>query len=138
MQELLKNTYLLNNVAIKKDIDRLWDKYSFIVESKKTTWEEINEARAINYMMHIYIEKIAQEMIILRLNRITPKINVEEFLYLVDRKKLDIIKGDKILSRLAEYYKIIKEYKNKIKNDSFHNEKMFLEKYNRLKPDNFI
>ncbi|NPE26763.1 hypothetical protein HNV12_02035 [Methanococcoides sp. SA1] len=138
MQKLLKNTYLLNNKGIKKDIDRLWEKYSTIVESKKTTWEEINEARAINYLMHIYIERIAPEMMQLRLNRITPRIRIEEFLFLVDTKQLDKINKDQLLLKLAEYYEIIKRYKNKIKNDSFHNEKIFLEKYEKLKPKDFI
>lgn len=138
MQELLKNTYLLDNKAIKKSITRLWERYSSIVDSEKTTWEALNEARAINYFMSIYVEKIAPEMITLRLNRIEPKIKTEEFLVQVDTKNLQKIKDNEMLSRLKDYYEIIKEYKNKVKNNSFHNEKIFREKYEKLKPKNFI
>ena len=84
------------------------------------------------------MEKIFIEMMKLRLNRIEPKISIEEFLLEVDTKKLEKIKGKAMLSKLKGYYETIKDYKNKVKNNSFHNEKIFREKYEKLKPKDFI
>ena len=43
-----------------------------------------------------------------------------------------------VLNKLKQYYEIVKEYKNKVVNDSFHNEKKFFEKYEKLKPPEFV
>jgi len=142
MLNLLKNTYLLNNKKIKLDIKRLWGKYQSILDNKNTTWEEINEARAILYFIgYLYPEKIALESLESRIKLIKPKITLDDFLLAIDSKDKKVLakyKNNRKFNKLKEFYLIVKAIKNKVGQDgAYLDEATFNKKYNKLKPENY-
>jgi hypothetical protein len=113
MKELLKYTYLLDTKKIKKSIERLWQRYQKILDNKKSSWEDLNEARAILYFLgYLYPEKIALGSLKNRIKYIKPKISLDKFLLVIDRNDKKILtkyKNNKKFNKLKEFYLIVKE-----------------------------
>ncbi len=139
MIELVKYTYLLDAEKIKEELDKLWKRYKKIIETSDSNWKELNEARAILYLTgDVYCEKIAVEAIQRRLRLLKQPITLQEFFNLVDSnsEKLNELRQDELFRKLEEFYKIIKEYKNKYEKGKFYlDEERFIELYNKLNPD---
>lgn len=143
MLNLLENTYLLDNKKIELDLARLWKRYQKILNNKKASWEDINEARAILYFIgYLYPEKIVLESLERRIKSIKPKITLDDFLLIVDsqdKKVLAKYKNNRKFNRLKEFYLIIKAIKNKVNKDgSYLDEATFNKKYNKLKPKDYF
>jgi len=142
MKELLKDTYLLDIKAIKKDIERLWGRYQKIVNNKKSSWEELNEARAILYSIgHLYPEKIALESFERRIKFVKPKITLDNFFSIIDKNDVKNLKKyakDEKFNKLKELYLIVKNIKNRVKNNVYLDEERFNKAYSKLKPKNYF
>jgi len=123
---------------VEKELDKLWNKYTKIINKKNPSWEELNEARAILYLTgHVYCEQIAVEAIERRLHLLKIKLTLPEFLTAIDTDspKLDLLRREKLFFTLEKYYNIIKAYKNKyIKGKYYLEEEKFLEQYNKNNP----
>ncbi len=134
----MKYTYLMEPEKIKKELDTFWRKYQEILENKNSTWEELNEARAILYLTGgIYCEQIAVDAIKRRLHLLKNPIQLNEFFILIDSnsEKLIELRKDELFARLEEFYKIIKEYKNKYSKGKFYlDEERFIQLYNSFNP----
>jgi hypothetical protein len=139
MIDLLKYTYLLENEKIKKELERLYDKYSEFIKKAQEMWEQLNEARAILYLTgNIYCEKIAVEAIERRLHLLKEKLSLVEFFDLIDKnsEKLIEFRKDELFKKLEEFYRIIKEYKNKYSEGKYYlDEEKFIQLYNFLNPN---
>jgi hypothetical protein len=143
MLSLLKNIYLLDNQKIKKDVERLWQRYQAILDKKNPTWEEANEARAILYSIgNLYPEKIALESLERRVKLIKPKITLDNFLMAIDskdKKMLAEYKNNKKFNQLKEFYLIVKAIKNKVNRDNTYlDEKTFNKMYKKLRPRDYF
>lgn len=142
MKELLKNTYLLDTEAVKKDVERLWGRYQKILDNKKSSWEEINEARAILYFIgYLYPEKIALGSLEKRIEFIKPKITLDKFLLIIDKNDIKNLKKygkDKKFNKLKKLYLIVKDIKNRVKNNTYLDEERFSNAYSKLKPKNYF
>ena len=142
MKNLLKNTYLLNIKKIKKDIERLWGRYQKILNNKKSSWEDLNEARAILYFLgYLYPEKIALGSLGGRVKYIKPKISLDTFLLAIDRNDKKILNGykdSKKFNRLKDFYLIVKDIKNRVKNNTYLDEERFNKFYSKLKPKDYF
>jgi len=142
MKNLLKYTYLLDTKNIKKNIENLWDRYQKIIDSKKSSWEDLNEARAILYFIgYLYPEKIALDSLEKRIEYIRPKIGLDEFLSAIDRKNIRILKKyrkNKRFNQLRDFYLIVKDIKNRTKNGTYLDEGRFNKIHNKLKPKNYF
>jgi hypothetical protein len=142
MKELLKNTYLLKTKKIKKNIELLWLEYQKILNNKKSSWEDLNQARAILYFLgYLYPEKVALESLEKRIIFIRPKITLDKFLTAIDRKNKKILnkyKNNNKFNELKEFYLIVKNIKNKIKNNSYLDEERFNQFYKKSKPENYF
>ena len=142
MKDLLKYTYLLNTVKIKENIENLWQRYQQILGNKNSSWEDLNEARAILYFIgYLYPEKIALESLEKRIKYIKPKINLDKFLLIVDRKDKNILnkyKNNKKFNNLKEFYLIVKNIKNRVKNNAYLDEERFHKIYSKLKPKDYF
>jgi hypothetical protein len=142
MKELLKYTYLLDTKKIKKSIERLWQRYQKILDNKKSSWEDLNEARAILYFLgYLYPEKIALGSLKNRIKYIKPKISLDKFLLVIDRNDKKILtkyKNNKKFNKLKEFYLIVKEIKNRVKNNTYLDEGRFNKIYSRLKPKDYF
>jgi len=139
MIELIKQTYLLDSEKVKKELDKLWERYNLIIKNKNATWEELNEARAILYLTgNIYCEQIAVEAIERRLHLLKEKMTILEFFNIIDTKskKVSELRKDKLFLKLEKFYTVIKEFKNKNIGGKFYlNEEAFMKQYNQLTPD---
>lgn len=139
MISLMKYTYLMEPEKIQKELDNLWSKYQDIINSDNSTWEEINEARAILFLTgQIYCEKIAVEAIERRLHLLKVKLSLIEFLDLIDKNsdKLEQLRKDELFFKLEKFYRVIKGYKNKyLKGKYYLEEEQFLKIYNKINPD---
>jgi len=139
MIELMKYTYLLENDKIKKELELMYQKYSGFLAKAEEVWEQLNEARAILYLTgQVYCEQIAVEAIERRLHLLKQPIQLQEFLHLIDSnsEKLNELRKDELFAKLEEFYKIIKEYKNKYSKGKFYlDEEKFIETYNKFNPD---
>jgi hypothetical protein len=133
---------MLNSEKIKKELDKLWEKYKKIIDNKNSTWEEINEARAILFLTgKIYCEQIAVEAIERRLHLLKERLTILEFFNLIDKesKRLQELRKDELFSKLEEFYRIIKEFKNKYSSGKFYlDEEKFIKRYNELIPDKYF
>jgi hypothetical protein len=133
---LLKNTYLLDIEKIEKRLDFLWGRYQKIL--KKPNWRDLNEARAILYLVgQIYCEKIAPEAIEKRLHLLAKPMTLVKFLSLVDSKTEEIkeLRKDPLFSDLEKFYKLIKKFKNKFNGGKYYlDEEKFIESYNKYNP----
>jgi hypothetical protein len=142
MIELLKNTYLLNTEEIEKNVDCLWMKYQKILDNKKSSFEKLNEARAILYFLgFLYPEKIALESLERRVEYLVPKISLDDFLLIIDENNEEMIKKykrNKKFNQLKDFYLIIKKIKMKIKNNSYLDEDRFNKVYSELRPKNYF
>ena len=142
MKNLLKYTYLLNVKEIEKSIQRLWKRYQKILNSKKSSWESLNEARSILYFLgYLYPEKIALESLKKRIQCIEPGISLDKFLSAIDEnntKILDKYKKNKKFNVLKDFYLIIKRIKNRVKNNSYLDEERFNKIYFRTKPKDYF
>lgn len=138
MQILLKNTYLLDVEKVEERLDKLWDRYQKIL--KNPTWNSLNEARAILYLVgQIYCEKIAPEAIERRLHLLENKISLLDFLSMVDsgsKEELKKLRKDELFLKLEKYYRVIKNFKNKFSGGKYYlDEERFIELYNSYNPD---
>lgn len=142
MKDLLKNTYLLDTKEIKKSIESLWKRYQAILDNKKSSWEDLNEARAILYFLgYLFPEKIVVGSLEKRIKYIEPKISLDKFLLAVDKKDknvLDRYKNNKKFKKLKDFYIIVKNIKNRVKNNSYLDENRFNKIYSKLEPKNYF
>lgn len=142
MKELLKYTYLLNTKKIKEHIKELWQEYQEILDNKNSSFEDLNEARAILYFLgYLYPEKIALSSLKRRVGCIKPPINLDEFLLVIDgnnKRVLKKYKNNKKFNKLKDFYLIVKEIKNRTKNNSYLDEERFNKFYSKLKPKDYF
>ena len=142
MINLMKYTYLMQVEKIDEELSNLWARYKNIIDNPISTWEEINEARAILFLTgNIYCETIAVDAIKRRLNLLQSKLSLIDFLVLIDTDsdKLEELRTDMLFVELERYYRIIKEYKNRYISGKYYlEEERFLEKYNKLNPKEFL
>ncbi len=142
MKNLLKYTYLLNTKEIEKSIERLWKRYQNILNSKKSSWKSLNEARTILYLLgYLYPEKIALESLEKRIQYIEPAISLDEFLSAIDENNIKILnkyKKNKKFNTLKDFYLIIKRIKNRVKNNSYLDEERFNKIYFETKPKDYF
>ena len=139
MIKLMKYTYLLENDKIRNELELMYQKYSGFLAKAEEMWQQLNEARAILYLTgQVYCEQIAPESIQRRLHLLKQPLQLPEFLHLIDSnsEKISELRQDELFAKLEEFYKIIKEYKNKYSNGKFYlDEERFIELYNKLNPD---
>ena len=140
MINLMKYTYMLKTDKIKKELEKLWLRYRSILENKDSSWEELNEARAILFILgHVYCEDIAVEAIERRLHLLKRKMTLLEFFNLIDSNSSDLgeLRKDKLFVDLENFYRVIKEFKNKHSKGKFYlDEEEFIRKYNKANPEN--
>ncbi|MBU2104757.1 MAG: hypothetical protein KKF67_03210, partial [Nanoarchaeota archaeon] len=133
MIELMKYTYLLENDKIKKELELMYEKYSGFLAKAEEMWQELNEARAILYLTgQVYCKQIAPESIQRRLHLLKQPLQLTEFFHLIDSnsEKLNELREDELFVKLEEFYRIIKEYKNKYSTGKFYlDEEKFIELY---------
>ena len=139
MIELMKYTYMMDPDRISEELDKLWGRYKAVIDSKDSTWEEINEARALLYLTgQIYCEKIAVEAIERRLHLLKEKFELVDFLNLIDTEsdRLRELRSDEMFMLLEKFYRVIKKYKNRYISGKYYlEEEKFLEKYDSINPD---
>jgi len=142
MINLLKYTYLLDTKNIKKSIKILWQRYQNILDDKKSSWEDLNEARAILYFLgYLYPEKIALNSLERRIKNIKPSIDLDKFLLAVDRNDEKITKKyekNKKFNQLKNFYVIVKNIKNCTKNNNYLDEERFNKIYTKYKPKSYF
>ncbi len=170
MKNLLKYTYLLDLNKIKESIEDLWQRYQGILDNKESTWEDLNEARAILYFLgYLYPEKIALNSLESRIRYIEPVISLDDFLLAIDSKDEKVLEKyrenegastlnlfacspsaqsierfglasltNKKFNRLKEFYLIIKNIKNRVKDNTYLDEGRFNEIYSKLKPKDYF
>ena len=142
MKNLLKYTYLLNTKEIEKSIERLWKRYQNILNNKKSSWKNLNEARTILYLLgYLYPEKIALESLEKRIQYIEPAISLDEFLSAIDENNIKILnkyKKNKKFNTLKDFYLIVKRIKNRVKNNSYLDEERFNKIYFETKPKDYF
>jgi hypothetical protein len=130
---------MLDNEKIKKELDSLWTRYQLILDNKDSSWEELNEARAILFLIgQVYCEQIAPKAIERRLHDIKTNFTLPEFLNLVDKNSPELAKQreNETFRKLEEFYKIIKENKNKSVGGKYYlDEERFIQKYNESNPN---
>ncbi len=139
MIELMKYTYLLENDKIKNELELMYQKYSGFLGKAEEMWQQLNEARAILYLTgQVYCEQIAVDVIKRRLHLLKQPLQLSEFLNLIDSnsEKLNELREEELFRKLEEFYKIIKEYKNKYSKGKFYlDEEKFIEFYNLFNPN---
>lgn len=139
MIHLMKYTYLMQPEKIKKELDKLWKRYQEILDNPDSTWEEINEARAILFLTgQTYCENIAVKAIERRLHLLKEKLNLIQFFDVIDKKspELNNLREDELFAKLEKFYNIIKEFKNKYTKGKYYiDEERFLEKYGEKNPN---
>ena len=128
----MKHTYMMNVKGIESRLNTLWKKYQAIL--KKPTWPKLNEARAILFLTgRIYCEQIAPKAIERRLKNM----KLITFLTLIDTNspKLKQLRKDKNFQTLEQFYKIVKNYKNKfVGGKHYKDEERFIKLYNQYAP----
>jgi hypothetical protein len=137
MKNALKYTYLLDVINIRKELQKLWDRYQDILNNPN--WEDLNEARAILYLIgYWYPEEVAPNAIERRLHLLDKPLTLMEFFTIIDTKNQTLIekRKDKLFVRLEEFYKLIKEFKNlHVGGKWYLDEEKFVELYNKYSPD---
>lgn len=135
----MKYTYLLENDKIKNELELMYQKYSGFLGKAEEMWQQLNEARAILYLTgQVYCEQIAVDVIKRRLHLLKQPLQLSEFLNLIDSnsEKLNELREEELFRKLEEFYKIIKEYKNKYSKGKFYlDEEKFIEFYNLFNPN---
>lgn len=142
MKDLIKYTYLLDIKGIRREINNLWEEYQRILNNKSSSWEDLNEARAILYFIgYLYPEKIALESLEKRVKNITSTISLDEFLLAVDRKDKGVLskyENNEKFNKLKEFYLIVKDIKNRVRNNTYLDEERFNQLYSKLEPENYF
>ena len=142
MKNLLQYTYLLNTKEVGKSIEKLWKRYQNILNNKKSSWKNLNEARAILYFLgYLYPEKIALGSLKQRIEYIKPSIDLDKFLLAIDENDIKVLskyKKNKKFNTLKDFYLIIKGIKNRVKNNSYLDEERFNKIYSKIKPKNYF
>jgi hypothetical protein len=133
IMELMKDTYLLRPETIEKTMGKIWRRYQLLLDDSKNI-EELWEARAYLYVIgYLYPEEFGPEAIDRRLKYLREPLTLLEFLEMVDRKKVGKeYKSDPLFVKLEKLYKVIKKYKQLVKNNSYLDEKRFNEKERKL------
>jgi hypothetical protein len=136
---LIKYTYLMQPEKVKEELDRLWKRYNEILENEDSSWEDINEARAILFLTgDVYCEGIAIEAIEKRLPLLKIELSLLEFFDLIDKNKekpAELIE-DELFNKLEDLYKIVKEFKNRDSGGKFYlREEEFLQIYESKNPN---
>ncbi len=142
MKDLLKETYLLDVKKMAKSIERLWQEYQIVLDSKNPSWEDANRARAIIFFLgYFYPEKIVSESLEKRVPLIRPAITIDKFLEAVDKKDGKILKKyakNEKFHKLERFYLLAKKIKNRAKNGSYLDEERFNRLYSKLKPKGYF
>jgi len=142
MKDLIKYTYLLDIEGIRKEINNLWEEYQRMLNNKGSSWEDLNEARAILYFIgYLYPEKIALESLEKRVKNITPTVSLDEFLLAIDRKNEEVLskyENNEKFNKLKEFYLIVKDIKNRVRNNTYLDEERFNQLYSKSKPEGYF
>ncbi len=137
MEILLKYTYLLEPKEVEQELENLWKRYEEILA--KPTWENLNEARAILYLVGIiYLEQIAPDAIERRLHLLKKPITILQFFTIIDSRseKLNEYRKDRLFRDLEKFYLILKKNKNRfVGGKHYMNEEKFINLYNKYNPD---
>ena len=115
MIKLLKYTYTLQVDKIGSELKKYWQRYQDIL--KKPSWEKLNEARAILYLVgQVYCEEIAIEAITRRLHLLKNDLSLPNFLSVVDAnsERLKELRKDQLFLKLENFYRAVKNFKNKL------------------------
>ncbi len=141
MVELLKKTYLLDVEGVSEEMERHWNRYQEILDLENSSWGDLNEARAILYLLgYLFPEKIALESIESRVALLDPPLDAEDFLRMVDSNDavaMERYREDRLFHKLKDFYIVVKSMKNKVKGESFLDEERFNKLYGEAKPDDF-
>ncbi len=134
--DLMTYTYLFDIPKIKKALNKYWNEYESIIKNKNSTFEDLNKARAILFLVsNYYCEQIAPIAIERRLPCLSKKMTLVDFLEIVDKKQKKKYLKEELFKKLVEYYDLIRDFKNShIKDNRYHFEKEFLENYNKKRP----
>jgi len=138
MEEILKYTYLLDAKQLDKVLTKMWERYQHILENP--TWEDLNEARAILYVIgYLFPEEIAPEAIKRRLHLLSEPLEELDFYQIVDSDNqagLAKRKTDTLFLKMVEFYKVVKAFKNKTNKGIWYlDEDRFVDIYNKYSPD---
>ena len=146
--QVIRDAYLLSSSLdyerrkIKEELNALWKRYQDIINTPDSSWEKLNEARAILYLTgQIYCEEIAVEAIERRLHLLKEKLTLLEFFDIIDKKseKLKDLRKEGLFKRLEEFYIIVKQYKNKYVGGKYYlDEEKFIQEYNKKNPNNSL
>ena len=139
MKELMKYTYMLDLGNIEKELEKLWSRYTEILDNQEASWEDMNEARSILYLTgQIYCEEIAVGAIERRLHLLKNELSLVEFFNLIDSNSENLaeLRDDELFAKLEKFYKIIKKYKNNYVSGKYYlDEEKFIEKHEEINPD---
>jgi len=117
VSELLKNTYLFRIEKIEEITRKIWEKYQFLLDNAKEI-EGLWEARVYLYVLgDFYPEKLGIEAVERRLKHLHNPLSLMEFLDMIDKEKISKEqRADLLFVKLERLYRIIKKYKQLIKN----------------------
>lgn len=139
MIDLIKYTYLMRTDKVEEELNIMHQKYQHILKKAEDMWDELNEARAILFLMgNVYCESIAIQAIERRLHLLKHPLSLVEFLDLIDKnsEKLEELRKDELFKTLENFYRIIKKYKNKYEGGKYYlNEEKFINFYNLFNPN---
>ena len=126
--ELMKNTYLLRPGTIEKIMSKIWQRYQSLLDSSKNI-EELWEARVYLYVIgYLYPEEFGLKAIERRLPYLREPLTLLKFLDMIDKKKVSKkYQSDPLFVKLETLYKVIKKYKQLVKNNSYLDELRFNE-----------
>ena len=106
---------------------------------KSPSWEDLNEARAILYIIgYWYPEKTVPEAIDRRLHLLKSPITLIEFFTLIDTEDKSLIdrRKDELFGNLEALYRLMKQFKNlHIGGKWYLDEEKFVQLYNKFNPD---
>jgi hypothetical protein len=140
MIDLLKYTYTLQVKKINSELNKYWQHYQKIL--KNPNWEKLNEARAILYLLgEVYCEQIVPQAIKRRLHLLKNRLSLLGFFSVIDRnsKKLTDLRKEHLFLELEEFYKSVKNFKNKFTGGKYYlDEEKFIKLYNKYNPDKKI
>ena len=139
MIDLIKYTYLMRTDKVEEELNIMHQKYQHILTKAEDMWDELNEARAILFLIgNVYCESIAIQEIERRLHLLKHPLSLIEFLDLIDKnsEKLEELRKDELFKTLENFYRIIKKYKNKYDGGKYYlNEEKFINFYNLFNPN---
>ena len=131
--ELLRNTYLLRVNKIDNLMNDIWKRYQYLLDNANNI-EELWEARVYLYVIGwFYPEKFGIQAIERRLKHLHHPISLIEFFNMIDKNEVsEEQRQDLLFIKLEQLYKVIKKYKQLIKNNSYLDEKRLNEKERRF------